>query len=158
MIMDKALTILALLAVLALLVAVAPVAIAAAIGWTPEQTNSLMTGGMAVCGGAVGLCALAAGLAFGLALGRDKRHEREERSASYAVSAPAAARSSDLEYWRAERARIDAQQAALRLEQARRALEPAQTTPAADMWQQATPRWIDVTASQEGLEWPGFGD
>ena len=128
---------LGMLAILALLVLVAPVGIAIATTWEPAQTSGLVTGGLTICGGAVAVGALGFGLAAGAMLFRDRRRGEDAHlpATSYTVGpAPRA----ELDYWRTQRAMIDAQRAGLTLEKDRRALDAptvAQDWPTASDWQ-----------------------
>ena len=128
---------LGMLAILALLVLVAPVGIAIATTWEPAQTSGLVTGGLTICGGAVAVGALGFGLAAGAMLFRDRRRGEDAHlpaAPSYTVQAPRA----ELDYWRTQRAMIDAQRAGLTLERDRRALDApaaAQDWPTASDWQ-----------------------
>ena len=142
---------LGLLAVLALLVLVAPVGIAIAATWQPAQTSGLLTGGLAICGGAVGVGALGFGLAAGASLFRDRR------GSPSLPAAPSYPAPRELDYWRSQRAMIDAQRAGVALEKDRRLLDaptavPVEDWPTARDWQ-----YTDALAGQpppgDGATW-----
>ncbi len=144
------------LAILALLVLVAQVGIAIAMTWGPGETSDLVTGLLTICGGAVAVFALGSGLALGIALTRERRAAPPPAPPTYTVQ-PAAPRA-ELDYWRGQRAMIDAQRAALSLERDRRALEaptvlqPAQDWPAARDWQY-TDALADHAPQGNGSPW-----
>lgn len=139
-----------LLLVLALGVA-APIGVAVALGWTPAQTNSLMTGMFAVCGGSVALLALGFGVAAGLGASRGVRPPAEE------IRGGARGRGQvvdwELEEIKRQRAAVDYQRALTALERDRRALLPAPEQPAevdpADAWLAEMPAWEFVDAAAE---------
>lgn len=141
--MEKFLAILGGLVVLALAFLLAPIGIAAAIDWSPAQTNVAMTGLFTVCGGGVAALALGFGLVAGIALLRDRR--RDDAPPTYPPAYPPEVISngrgsySELEMLRAEKMRLDMHRQALAIERDRRALLPQAppAPPAEDPWYSA---------------------
>jgi len=145
--MDKALQYLGGALLLLLLAVGAPIGIAAAIEWSPAQTNAAMTGVFAICGGSVALFALALGAAVGLGATRGTRSE-EGRGAGRGKTQVV---DWELEEMKRQRAAVDYQRALVGLERDRRALLPAperqEEIDPADAWLAAMPAWEFVDAA-----------
>ena len=125
----------------------APVGIAVALGWTPAQTNSLMTGAFAICGGSVALFALGLGAAIGLGATRGARQE-DGRSAGRGKPQVV---DWELDEVKRQQAVVNLQRAMLAAERDRRRLlpepeEPEQVDPA-DAWLAQMPAWEFVDAA-----------
>lgn len=136
--MREVLIFLALLIIFAVAAFVVPVGLAIYDTWTPAQTASLVTGAFAVCGGAVALAALGFGVAAGASLFRRERERRSEQPAQPAPTVQVLPQGAvtDYEHWRAQRAMIEAQRAALLLQRERQSLQQpaAASDPAASDW------------------------
>lgn len=147
--MDKAMQWLGGLLIAGVLFLVVPIGIAAAIGWTPAQTNTAMTGLFTMCGGSLAIFALGLGVALGVGATRGARSEEGRRSGR--------GRAQVVEDWELEdikrqRAAVDYQRALAGLERDRRALLPAPERPAevdpADAWLAELPAWEFIDAAQ----------
>jgi len=78
--MERVLSFLALLVVFVVAAAVLPVGLAIARTWNPATTTSLLTAAAGICGGAVALAGLGAGIAFGVkAAGSRSRQVPEDQ-------------------------------------------------------------------------------
>lgn len=129
----------------AVVILVVPVGVAIGLTWEPAQTNNLVTGGLTICGGAVAIVALGVGLGVGFNLARDRRDAGRQATPTYQVQQPAR---SDYDHWRAQRAMIEAQRAAVQLERDRQALlPPPQATPV-DWPAETDWQWIDATRDE----------
>lgn len=148
--MDKAMQYLGGLLLVLVLAVAAPIGIAAAIEWSPAQTNAAMTGMFSVCGGSVALLALGLGVAAGLGATRGARLEEGRNGGRGRVQV---VEDWELEEMKRERARVDLRRALLAEEKDRRALLPAperkQEADPADAWLAQMPAWEFVDAAEQ---------
>lgn len=164
--MDKFLAVVGGLVVLALAFLLAPIGIAVALEWQPNQTNALLTGGFSVCGGAVAITGLAFGLAAGINLMQERKRVQQQRDQNTLIPPPTPydvgrglQPASAMEFLKQQKLMQDIQRQQLVIERERQALlpKPPQQEEEPDLWSVTTDwAYLDSVSQQSdngGGDW-----